>query len=46
MKYPPKQTRSTCHCKVFVSQKTNTSNVYSKTKYEEATPLLLHWYGG
>lgn len=35
MKYPPKQTRSTCHCRVFINQKTNTSDIYSKTKYEE-----------
>lgn len=51
MKYPPKQTRSTCHCRVFINQKfmnqkTNTSDVRSKTSYEGVTPRQLQWCGG
>ena len=46
MKYPPKQTRSTCHRRVFVNQKfinqkTDTSDVHSKTENDEVAPPRL-----
>lgn len=51
MKYPPKETRSTCHCRVnikqkFINHKTKASDVYSKMKCEKVTPLLLCWCSG
>lgn len=53
MKYPPKQNRSTCHCRVFINQKfmktkfmnqkTNSSDVCSKPSQEGVMSRQPQW---